>query len=541
MSPKTTGEQSVDRRRRIDSHSLAHHSSNMKKMGTSAVGLLAAWIAVLWAPPSPFASAFSYPSSAPSLSLSATRGHRAYLIAPAICGSRGLQRASPSLLASSSSVSASRGDAGVPPRTRTAFKNVAENVLQPISSLSLFVASDVLLRRAFGAAGVVFPSSLAGMLLLFVALVAFKSVLPKVADGAVRMLEPGAQLLTKWLPIFFVPSLIVLPLASPLSRGDSLKVPLLIVAGWIASLLSSASVASALRSSGGKTPAASLPKPAASTRSGPATPSQTKILAGATAASAGVVFAATRALVSSPPGVMSVPVQCARTLFMLLSTLLGYLLGTFLPHTMRNFVHPLLTCTAFTWLAAWVATALSPGLAVGDILRQYITASKCPVHLGAGDLLLCLLGPSVISFAMQMYGRRRLMAENAPVILGTTTFGSVTGLFGTAAASNVLGISPVLRLASLSRNITSPLAIAIAAAIGANASLAVALVVITGILGANFGAKLLDATGLVQGFGSFACISDLANVSALLLFSRSTAGLRIRLPGALPWVFRRMD
>lgn len=30
-------------------------------------------------------------------------------------------------------------------------------------------------------------------------------------------------------------------------------------------------------------------------------------------------------------------------------------------------------------------------------------AGRCPVHLGAGDLLLGLLGPSVLSFAVQMY------------------------------------------------------------------------------------------------------------------------------------------
>jgi len=60
-----------------------------------------------------------------------------------------------------------------------------------------------------------------------------------------------------------------------------------------------------------------------------------------------------------------------------------------------------------------------------------------------------------------------------------------------------LGIkNPVLRLCMLSRNITSPLAMAIAGILGADASLAVSMVVVTGLIGANFGASILDAVGI---------------------------------------------
>jgi hypothetical protein len=37
-----------------------------------------------------------------------------------------------------------------------------------------------------------------------------------------RVLSPGAAVLAKWLPVFFVPSLITLPLAQ--SLGSSLEV-----------------------------------------------------------------------------------------------------------------------------------------------------------------------------------------------------------------------------------------------------------------------------------------------------------------------------
>ena len=45
-------------------------------------------------------------------------------------------------------------------------------------------------------------------------------------------------------------------------------------------------------------------------------------------------------------------------------------------------------------------------------------------------------------------------------------------------------------------NITLPLAMAIAGILGADVSLAVSMVVVTGLIGANFGAAILDAAGI---------------------------------------------
>jgi putative effector of murein hydrolase LrgA (UPF0299 family) len=75
---------------------------------------------------------------------------------------------------------------------------------------------DVQLRSFFVKYSIAFPSSLAGCGVLFafmIALDAFSG--SKKWGGAVyEVLNPGATLLAKWLPVFFVPSLITLPLAS---------------------------------------------------------------------------------------------------------------------------------------------------------------------------------------------------------------------------------------------------------------------------------------------------------------------------------------
>jgi putative effector of murein hydrolase len=66
---------------------------------------------------------------------------------------------------------------------------------------------------------------------------------------------------------------------------------------------------------------------------------------------------------------------------------------------------------------------------------------------------------------------------------------------GTALLARALGLAPSLRLATVSRQLTSPLAMACADLLGAPRGTAVALVVVTGLLGANAGQKLMDAIG----------------------------------------------
>ncbi len=121
----------------------------------------------------------------------------------------------------------------------------------------------------------------------------------------------------------------------------------------------------------------------------------------------------------------------------------------------------------------------------------------CPVHVGAGDILLYMLGPAVIALACQMYNKKQLMKENLKEVSVGITVSSIGGLLGTSYLVKLLNLAnPILRLSCLSRNITSPLAMAIAGILGGDVSLAVSMVVITGLIGANFGANILDAAGV---------------------------------------------
>jgi putative effector of murein hydrolase len=93
-----------------------------------------------------------------------------------------------------------------------------------------------------------------------------------------------------------------------------------------------------------------------------------------------------------------------------------------------------------------------------------------------------------------------LIKDNAKEVAAGVAVSSVGGLFGTAILVRLAQIAqPSLRTALLSRNITSPLAMAIAGILGANSStisLAVSMVVVTGLIGANFGASILSSFGI---------------------------------------------
>jgi len=185
-----------------------------------------------------------------------------------------------------------------------------------------------------------------------------------------------------------------------------------------------------------------------------------------------------------------------QALFMLFTTLSTFVFGARLPKSFTKLVHPLVTCTSLTWLGAKIMGILTNN-SFFSVLRSYKAGTLCPVHLGAGDLLLFMLGPAVVALACQMYNRKKLIKENIAEIGTAVAVSSLGGLFGTAAMVRSLGIkNPTLRLCLLSRNITSPLAMAIAGILGADVSLAVSMVVLTGLIGANFGASILNAAGI---------------------------------------------
>ena len=107
---------------------------------------------------------------------------------------------------------------GVAPRGGAAASDTSKQVTGAI----YFLIMDIALRKVFAAKNIAFPSQLAGCCILFAILVIAELVRPGFGDAAFDVLSPGAALLAKWLPVFFVPGLAMLPLAP--SMGSPFEV-----------------------------------------------------------------------------------------------------------------------------------------------------------------------------------------------------------------------------------------------------------------------------------------------------------------------------
>ena len=126
------------------------------------------------------------------------------------------------------------------------------------------------------------------------------------------------------------------------------------------------------------------------------------------------------------------------------------------------------------------------------VLRSYLLPGR-GMLAAPGNLLLAMLGPATFSFGFMIFQRRALVAANAAAVSACVGVSSFAGLFGTAAFARYIGLPSAVRLAAVPRQVTAPLAIAIAGLLGADPSLAATIVVLTGLVVANFGAAALDA------------------------------------------------
>ena len=360
------------------------------------------------------------------------------------------------------------------------------------SSLGGIIGANLALRQLFAMCAIRFPSPLAGMLLLFGGMCTAQALSPALASRLEAALAPGCTFISRWLALFFVPNLVVLPLVLSMSPFEAARLLLVIVGGLACSIPLAALVAvSALpKASPGATAAAKAPVEASPAASGSAvlasqSPSPLRTIVAASTLSGLLAIGANRLVGGLVARVLAF-------VHLLTCTVCGYVAGQkVVPVAAQKIVHPLITCTLST-LGALAAFAAATGQPFRPVLRSYLVPGGA-AFTAPGNLLLFMLGPATLSFGFQMFGRRRLMAESSRAISAATAASAIFGLFGTAVAGRLLSLPLPVRLAALSRQVTAPLAIEIAKLLAADPSLAATIVVLTGLLAANFGRVLLDA------------------------------------------------
>ncbi|KAG5524377.1 hypothetical protein RHGRI_031139 [Rhododendron griersonianum] len=308
-----------------------------------------------------------------------------------------------------------------------------QSVLHLVVSLGIILAMDKVLKKAFVAAAIKFPSALFGMFCVFTILMVLDSTIPAAATSLMNFFEPALLFIQRWLPLFYVPSLVVLPLAvKDIPAASGVKISLIIVGGWLASL-----------------------------------------------SVAGFTAIAVRKMHSE---------QAQEHAFHFYLLLLC--LAIWLPSDLKKVFHPIICCAlsadiaalAFAYLSnsgidpVLVETRDKPAVVFTLNTGYYLT--KVSSNPGAGDILMGFLGSVIISFAFSMFKQRKLVKRHSAEIFTSVVISTVFSLYSTALIGRLVGLEPSLTISILPRC--------------ANSSLTAAVVVLTGLVGANFVQAMLD-------------------------------------------------
>lgn len=351
-------------------------------------------------------------------------------------------------------------------------------VLHLIVSLGLFLATDKLLKKAFVAAAIKFPSALFGMFCIFSVLIILDSTVPSAATAVMNFFEPAFMFIQRWLPLFYVPSLVVLPLSvKDIPAASGIKICLIVVGGWLATLCVAGYTAIAVRK------AVKTELIDAEPMGKPSPFSQVE------------VWTWTGILLTSFVSALFYPTllgTSARTClpFLLAATVLGYMVGSGLPSNVKKVFHPIICCALSAVLTAFAFGYFSK-LGLDPVLGYYLTNTSA--NPGAGDILMGFLGSVILSFSFSMFKQRKLVKRHAAEIFTSVIISTVFSLYSTALVGRLVQLEPSLTVSILPRCITVALALSIVSLFdGANPSLTAAVVVVTGLVGANFVQATLD-------------------------------------------------
>ena len=398
--------------------------------------------------------------------------------------------------------------------------SVAKEWLHFGAVMTAFYVLNDALYKSFAAANIKFPASLVGMFGILGGLWGLSaSGQGAAAESIVAAARPALSWVARYLPLFYVPALVVLPLAiESLSGGELGKIGAVVGLGMPFSLFSAGAIVLAIR----KMAAVSL-QPMPPVAKPP--PFTTRHLA---ACAAAAVASALALAVAAPGSDLSF---CAQQLHLLAWTVGGLVFGSIPPSVLAPVMpHPVVATTLFATIGVAGAGAITGGGYI-ETLKTFLTKGKNGLPKGSGDHLMSFLGVVVLTFGFHIYGQRALLVRHAAEVVGCAALASLLSMIVTAAAGRGFGLRPELTLALVPKSVTVALAMPIASQLGVpeeSIPICAAAVLVTGLVGAVLCQKLLNVAGFADPL-----IRGLATASSCHGFG--TAALAATEPAALPF------
>ena len=355
---------------------------------------------------------------------------------------------------------------------------------------TLFVMDKVVSKKV-AAQGISFPGPLVVMFALIFALLALdalaKDEKSSFSARVCHFFSPAMDWITSWLPVFYVPSLVTLPLVVSTMEAATLgKIVGLLVAGFVVTCAFSAKLATTVRQMTGVEM-----QPLPQEKGKPPTTDLVKQLVGFTTMMSYLFASWLPATDAYQPFFVTVGLVGA--------TVSSLLIGNV--NEVKAKMNPIVTCAVLSNLGVYIM-GLCTGAGYQATLKLYksgvsFTDMNSLSAMGAGDILMAFLGSVIVSFAFKVYGARKIIKRHAVEIftclVGTSTF----AMFSTALLGRLIGLTPAISLALVPRSVTVALAMPVTVSLGhpEMVSLTAAAVVLTGLLGSALVTKVLDQSG----------------------------------------------
>lgn len=392
--------------------------------------------------------------------------------------------------------------------------------MQWVAGLAFLFLSDKLLK--FCLRGLNFPSALIGMALIIATLVALRQFAgPRQASAVADFFSPAVEWVThRWLPCFYAPALVTLPLAlESFPPAAVLKAVVVVAIGVAATAGFVGKAVLTIRAfAGGELRPASYEE-------------HTIVFTRAHFLGWGCLGAAAAGALLLGP-LQAQPV--ALFLLLLSATILGYIAGMALPDPIKRVLHPILLCAVLpNAVAALVGLLSQSGCGYHCVLQQYLTRgapSEAPGALpyGPGDLLFAFLGVIILCFGFKVFEQWDVLCRHAAEVLGGAIAAAAFSMLTTAILGRAAGLPPDLARGLVPRGATLALALPIAARLGAPLQVTAAAVALTGIIGGNFVQLLMNVYAfsdpISRGFTAAAAAHGLG-----------TAAMAAKEPEALPY------
>ncbi|KAI0390493.1 LrgB-like family-domain-containing protein [Xylariaceae sp. FL0594] len=351
--------------------------------------------------------------------------------------------------------------------------------------------------------GVVFPASVACLVVLFLGLLVLERVIGEyLTRRFVALLEIPGEWSLRWISILFTPSFVMLPLSPPIGGIEVLKIIAVFVIGFIVMMGVTAYMTRGVQLVLGTSKRAMTER---AEELGPEGNDEMVVvpMIARSQSSTTIMMTTRRSSTqrSSPSSVLPIylsVVGYAMPLHLTLS-ILAYFAALSVPLKWRQYLlHPILVSSLFTVLGIWVLGLMIKGHDLRTTLREFRTGATYlkigdgGVELpGAGDVFASLLDAGIVSLALPMYHYRRELKQHFLAIVLPNVAISIGSLFAYPYICFAIGISAQRSLAFSARSLTLALANPAVANLGGDPSTVAALAILSGILGVLIGQRML--------------------------------------------------